>query len=140
MQSEEDQEMVRKKAPFWKTDLSQPRFLPGGAKFVPWSRRLAIWISFMMFLVFLVPGIIMLVIATPPVLCVVSEALWPYSASCKAEIAIIVFASTVFCAITAHLKNRRAWLWAFLGAVIPLVPLFVLLTQSKISEEEIANG
>ena len=91
-------------------------------------------------LVLLAPGIIMLVSATPPVLCVVSKALWPYSSSCEVEIAIIVIASAVFCAITAYLKNRRVWLWAFLGGVIPLISLLVLLTRSKISEEEVANG
>ena len=84
----------------------------------------------------------MLVIATPPVLCVVSQSLWPYSSSCGVEIAIIVIASAsaVFCAITAQLKNRRVWFWAFLGAVIPLISLLVLLTRSKVSEEEITNG
>ncbi len=135
--------MVRKKVPVWKVwkaDLSQPRFLPGGAEFVPWDRRLALWISLVLILVLVAPGFIMLVIATPPVLCVVSKALWPYSSSCEVEIAIIVIASAVFCAITAYLKNRRVWLWAFLGGVIPLISLLVLLTRSKISEEEVANG
>ena len=63
--------MVRKKVPFWKIDLSQPRFLPGGAKFVPnllqTHRRLAFWIALILVLVSLAPGIIMLVdaIASP---------------------------------------------------------------------------
>ena len=137
--NEENQEIVRKKATFWKVDLSQPRYLPGGAEFAPWDRRLALWIALILFLVFVAPGLFMLVISTPPVLCVVSQALWPYSSSCEVEIAIIVIASAAICAITAYFKRRRVWLWAICGAILPFISLLVLLARPKVSEEKVEN-